>query len=98
MSLPARAILIPADPPHRPDHQPPSFTTSDQEMASRHRARFRSIQVIRVAEVKSSEVRRAYMKQLVEPGLKFPLPHRVLRAPSRRFKSLFMGQRPTTFF
>jgi large subunit ribosomal protein L18Ae len=70
----------------------------DQEMASRHRARFRSIQVIRVTEVKAADLRRAHMKQLVEPGLKFPLPHRVLRAPSRRFKSTFIAQRPSTFF
>jgi large subunit ribosomal protein L18Ae len=67
-------------------------------MASRHRARFRSIHVIRVAEVKAADLRRAHMKQLVDPSLKFPLPHRVMRAPSRRFKSTFLAKRPSTFF
>lgn len=36
-----------------------------QDMASRHRARFSSIHIIKIAEVKSSEVRRAYIKQLI---------------------------------
>jgi large subunit ribosomal protein L18Ae len=74
-----------------------NLPTTDQDMASRHRARFRSIQVISVAEVKGEAIRRQYIKQLLEPGLKFPLPHRIQRAPSRRFKSVFSGQRPTTF-
>jgi large subunit ribosomal protein L18Ae len=68
----------------------------DQDMASRHRARFRSIQIIRVAEVEDDDVRRAYTKQLLEPELRFPLPHRVARAPSRRYKSLYVARRPTT--
>lgn len=63
-----------------------------QAMASLHRARFRSVQIIRVAEVKSSEVRRPYMKQLIDPQLKFPLPHRT----ARKFKPLFAGRRPVT--
>lgn len=75
-----------------------AITSCYQEMASRHRARFQSIQIIRIAEVKAADVKRPHMKQLVEPGLKFPLPHRVLRAPSRRHRSLFLGVRPTTCF
>lgn len=75
-----------------------SIRLLDQDMASRHRARFRSIQIIRVAEVKSADVRRPYINQLLEPGLKFPLPHRVIRVPSRRYKPLYLGQRPNTFF
>lgn len=48
-----------------------------QDMAARHRARFRSVQILRVAEIeKKEDVRRPYIKQLLEPGLKFPLPHR----------------------
>ncbi|EPZ32213.1 ribosomal protein L18ae [Rozella allomycis CSF55] len=68
-----------------------------QDMASRHRARFRSIQIIKVEEIANSDVRRPYIKQLLEPGLKFPLPHRVYRAPSRRYKKLFVAHRPSTF-
>ena len=67
-------------------------------MASRHRARFSSIHVIRVAEVAAKDVRRQYITQLLDPKLKFPLPHRILRAPSRRLKATFHGQRPTTHF
>lgn len=48
-----------------------------QDMAARHRARFRNVQILRVAEIeKKDDVRRPYIKQLLEPGLKFPLPHR----------------------
>lgn len=67
-----------------------------QEMASRHRARFHTIHIIKVAEVKAADLRRPFMKQLIDPKLKFPLPHRVARAPSRTYKSLFLGVRPTT--
>ena len=65
-------------------------------MAARHRARFSSIQIIRVAEVKSADVRRPYIKQVVEKGVKFPLPHRVLRMP-KQFKQTFVAKRPSTF-
>lgn len=67
-----------------------------QEMASRHRARFSSIQIIRVGEIKSADVRRPFMRQLIQPKLKFPLPHRVQRAESRTHRPLFLGIRPTT--
>ena len=67
-----------------------------QEMASRHRARFQSIQVIRIAEVKAADLRRPHMNQLVAPGLKFPLPHATVRSAGRRYRSLFLSSRPTT--
>ncbi|KAF9069773.1 ribosomal L18ae/LX protein domain-containing protein [Rhodocollybia butyracea] len=64
-----------------------------QDMAARHRARFRSIHILRVVEIeKNEDVRRPYIKQLMVPNLKFPLPHRVSKA-----KSLFVAHRPTTF-
>jgi ribosomal protein L20A (L18A) len=48
-----------------------------QDMAARHRARFRNVQILRVAEIeKTDDIRRPYIKQLLTPGLKFPLPHR----------------------
>jgi len=68
-----------------------------QDMAARHRARFSSIQIIKVAEVKSADVRRPYIKQLLEPKLKFPLPHRVLRPASKKHATVFAGIRPSTF-
>ena len=77
-----------------------------QDMAARHRARFRSIQVcpvalldvltrqiIRAAEIeKTSDVRRANIKQLLAPKLRFPLPHRLVKS-----RSLFTAKRPSTF-
>ena len=68
-----------------------------QDMAARHRARFTSIHIIKVAEVKSSDVRRPYIQQVLEPGLKFPLPHRVLRPASKSHAATFTGKRPNTF-
>jgi ribosomal protein L20A (L18A) len=63
-----------------------------QDMAARHRARFRNVQILRVAEIeKKEDVRRPYIKQLLEPGLKFPLPHR--RTTS---KAWFAASRPVS--
>ncbi|TCD68392.1 60S ribosomal protein L20 [Steccherinum ochraceum] len=64
-----------------------------QDMAARHRARFRSIHILRVVEIeKSEDVRRPYIKQLLVPKLKFPLPHRVVKT-----RSTFVAHRPATF-
>ncbi|KAL1407324.1 60S ribosomal protein L20B [Vanrija albida] len=64
-----------------------------QDMAARHRARFRNVQILRVAEVeKKEDVRRPYIKQLLEPGLKFPLPHRRTKS-----KAWFAANRPSTW-
>ena len=66
-------------------------------MAARHRARFRSVQIIRVAEVKDADVRRQYIKQLLTPKLAFPLPHRIVKA-DKKHRALFIAKRPTTFY
>jgi len=64
-----------------------------QDMAARHRARFRSIHILRVVEIeKTDDVRRPYIKQLLVPNLKFPLPHRVFKV-----RSTFVARRPATF-
>jgi len=64
-----------------------------QDMAARHRARFRSIHILRVVEIaKADDVRRPYIKQLLTPKLRFPLPHRVSKS-----KSTFVANRPATF-
>ncbi|KAJ3410571.1 60S ribosomal protein L20 [Chytridiales sp. JEL 0842] len=68
-----------------------------QDMASRHRARFSSIHIIRVATIKAADVRRPYISQITDPKLKFPLPHRVLRPASKRYAKTFIGARPTTY-
>ncbi len=36
-----------------------------QDMAARHRARFTSIQIIKVATVKTEDVRRPYIRQIL---------------------------------
>jgi hypothetical protein len=69
----------------------------DQDMAARHRARFRSVQIIRVAEVKDADIRRQYIKQLLTPKLAFPLPHRLANV-DKKHRALFVAKRPTTFY
>jgi large subunit ribosomal protein L18Ae len=65
-----------------------------QDMAARHRARFRSIHILKVVELeKTDDVKRQYIKQLLQPGLKFPLPHRI-----QKQKQLYSAQRPSTFY
>ncbi|CAJ0763028.1 7058_t:CDS:2, partial [Entrophospora sp. SA101] len=66
-----------------------------QDMAARHRARFSSIQILRIAEIKTSQVKRPYIKQLLEKNLRFPLPHRVMRSER---KTKFLAKRPSTFY
>ncbi|KAH9962170.1 60S ribosomal protein L18A [Russula dissimulans] len=64
-----------------------------QDMAARHRARFRSIHILRVVEIeKTEDIRRPYIRQLLEPKLRFPLPHRVGKS-----RSTFAAHRPSTF-
>ncbi|KAI9730711.1 MAG: 60S ribosomal protein L20 [Cirrosporium novae-zelandiae] len=66
-----------------------------QDMAARHRARFRSIHILKVAEIeKTADVKRPYLKQLLVKDLKFPLPHRV---PKVGGKKVFAPRRPNTF-
>lgn len=68
--------------------------TMYQDMAARHRARFASIHILKVAEIeKTADIRRAYIKQLVQPKLRFPLPH---RRPTSL--GIFAANRPSTFY
>ncbi|KAK9894798.1 60S ribosomal protein L20A [Cystobasidium minutum MCA 4210] len=65
-----------------------------QDMAARHRARFRSVQILQVAEIsKVADIRRPNIKQLLTPKLRFPLPHRVVKT-----RSTFLATRPSTFY
>merc|ERR1712225_192542 len=64
-----------------------------KDMAARHRARFRSVHILKVVELeKTDDVKRPYIKQLVSKDLKFPLPHRAAKS-----KKLFSATRPSTF-
>lgn len=50
-------------------------------------------QILRVVEIeKTDDIRRPYIRQLLVPRLKFPLPHRVGKT-----KSTFVARRPSTF-
>lgn len=63
-----------------------------QDLAARHRARFRSIHILKVAEIENDDdVKRQYIRQLITPDLKFPLPHRV-----KKEAELFVAKRPST--
>lgn len=64
------------------------------EMAGRHRARPRSIQIIRTAHIQ--EVKRPQTLQF-DKVVKFPLPHRIVRAPAKKYKATFMAHRPNTY-
>ncbi|KAI9677835.1 MAG: 60S ribosomal protein L20 [Trizodia sp. TS-e1964] len=67
-----------------------------QDMAARHRSRFRSVHILKVVEIeKTADVKRPYIKQLLTKKLKFPLPHRVAKSSS---KKLFAPKRPSTFY
>ncbi|QSL66740.1 hypothetical protein MERGE_001126 [Pneumocystis wakefieldiae] len=68
-----------------------------QDMASRHRSRFRSIQIIRVVELKkTSDVRRLYIRQFLNSKIKFPLPHRYPKSFTKR--TVFLAKRPSTIY
>ena len=68
------------------------------ELASRHRARTSSIQIVRTAELKASDCKRARVTQFHDNDIKFRLCHRIPRASSKQFKKTFKSTRPATFF
>jgi len=68
------------------------------EMAGRHRARPRSVQIIRTAQITDDEVKRPNVRQFVGSAVKFPLPHRIVRAPSKKLRTTFKASRPDTHF
>lgn len=63
------------------------------DMAARHRARFRSVQIIRVAEISASQVRRRYIQQLLDSKIKFP----VTRRAAVPYKPIFADKRTASF-
>merc|ERR1712054_479614 len=67
-----------------------------QEMAGRHRARFSSIHIIKVAELETSKCIRPHIKQFAKANIAFPLPHRVARAAHKGFNKGAKAQLPTT--
>ena len=68
------------------------------DMAGRHRARDRSIQIIRTAVIPDSETRRAHNHLYQHADLKFALPHRIYRVADKNYKKTYLPKRPSTFF
>eukprot|EP01101_Sappina_pedata_P012881 TRINITY_DN9229_c1_g1_i1.p1 TRINITY_DN9229_c1_g1~~TRINITY_DN9229_c1_g1_i1.p1 ORF type:complete len:189 (+),score=88.72 TRINITY_DN9229_c1_g1_i1:61-627(+) len=69
-----------------------------QDMAARHRARFRSVQIIEVRRIGNTRVTRPNIKQFISASVKFPLPHRILRNDKPQYKTRFMARLPVTHF
>merc|ERR1719222_81409 len=70
------------------------------EMAGRHRARPRSIQIIRTATVAAKDLKRPNGMQFAQANVKFPLAHRVAsgkRGQKALSSSTFTTVRPTTY-
>lgn len=65
------------------------------DMAGRHRARRKSIQIMKVDAVPAKKTRRPGVKQFHNSKLRFALPHRVPRTP-RAYRETFVAQRPST--
>ena len=68
------------------------------DMAGRHRTRERSIQIMDVKEVAAKDTRRAATQQFHDSSIKFPLTHRRLRVPMKKYKSRFRARRVGTVF
>ena len=68
-----------------------------QEMAGTHRARDRSIQIIKTAVVDDKHLKRHQNVMYTHKNLKFALPHRQYRAESKKFRSTFLATKPCTF-
>ncbi|ODQ59434.1 hypothetical protein WICANDRAFT_63928 [Wickerhamomyces anomalus NRRL Y-366-8] len=68
--------------------------TMYQDLAARHRARFRSIHILKVVELeKTDDVKRQYVKQFLSKDLQFPLPHRIPKSAN-----VFAPKRPSTYY
>ena len=66
------------------------------EMSGRHRARWSSIQVLKVALIADDDVRRPNTLQFMDPDLRFPLPHTRPRASIKSKRPKFLANRPST--
>ena len=66
------------------------------EMAGTHRARDRSIQIIKTAVVADEDLRRHQNVMYTHENVKYALPHRQYRAESKKYRSTFLATRPST--
>jgi large subunit ribosomal protein L18Ae len=74
------------------------------DMAGRHRSRQRSIQIVRTATVPDKLCKRIGSttfhnnKDSGRADVKFPMPHRIIRAPTKALRPLYTASRPSTHF
>jgi large subunit ribosomal protein L18Ae len=69
-----------------------------QDMAGRHRTRAKSLQIIKTAILPAKDCKRTSTTQMHNNKIKFPLPHRILRASKKGLKSLYIAKRPNTHY
>jgi len=68
------------------------------DLASRHRARKSSIQIVRTATIPANKCKRAASQQFHDSKIKFRLLHRIPRPQTKEFRSTFKVKKPCTFF
>jgi large subunit ribosomal protein L18Ae len=68
------------------------------DLASRHRARKSSIQILRTAQLENKECKRPNTQQFHDSKLKFRLLHRIPRPSAQQYRKLFRRKSPTLFF
>jgi len=66
------------------------------DMAGRHRARTRNIQIIKTTRLVSSKCKRPSTTTFHNDKLKFPIPHHAAKPTSKRFRRLYSASRPAT--
>ena len=66
------------------------------DMGGRHRTTYRRLQIMEVKAVPAKECKREGTKQFLNSKVKFPLAHRLWRAPSKRYRTVFKAARPNT--
>lgn len=68
------------------------------DLASRHRARVSSIQIVKTAVLKGNECKRPNTLQYLDSQIKFRLLHRIPRPENKTFARTFKAKRPSKFF
>uniref|UniRef100_A0A7R9U0R1 60S ribosomal protein L18a n=2 Tax=Viridiplantae TaxID=33090 RepID=A0A7R9U0R1_9VIRI len=64
------------------------------EMGSRHRVRFASLQIIKTATIPDDRVKRVNTLQFMDASLKFPLVQQKMRPSSKTVRMVYKGKRP----
>ena len=68
-----------------------------EELAGRHRARERCLQIIKTAVLEAKDCKRTNVTAFHSSTIKFPLPHRLPRAAEKKFRTTFKARMPSTY-